>query len=276
MNRFDCWWWYDWYDLRPHFQSNKPNQTPPCSTLAAPLGWQSQQWYVIKMILDGTCDGHRVKWTICDVRWFYSVAVRTLCMPKASLCLAWIASVSVKQFQTCCVGWTFLNVILHVSTTQADFLGAAEKTNINRTLALFGHWPDRLSQVVNPVLYALAALKWIALVRSRMLAFSLVILLLRVAIMETLQRTRTEVGFLGSSFSIACISLEDGTDYEPFYVVGEHVNKASLGSVSSKPDSHRTHMVSWRSHQGLMTVSWDSANLSDWETLALYHSTGVM
>jgi hypothetical protein len=35
-------------------------------------------------------------------------------------------------------------------------------------------------------------------------------------------------------------------------------------------------MVSWRSHQGLMTVSWDSANLSDWETLALYHSTGVM
>ena len=122
----------------------------------------------------------------------------------------------------------------------------------------------------------LAASKWIALVRSRMLSFSLVILLLRVAIMETLQRTRTEVGFLGSSFSIACITLEDGTDYEPFYVVSEHVNKASLGSVSSKPDSHRTHMVSWRSHQGLMTVSWDSANLSDWETLALYHSTGVM
>lgn len=124
------------------------------------------------------------------------------------------------------------------------FLEPQKKTNINRTLALFGHWPDRLSQVVNPVLYALAALKWIALVRSRMLSFSLVILLLRVAIMETLQRTRTEVGFLGSSFSIACISLEDGTDYEPFYVVGEHVNKASLGSVSSKPDSHRTHMVS--------------------------------
>ena len=38
------WWWYDWYDLRPHFQSNKPNQTPPRSTLA-PLGWQRQQWY---------------------------------------------------------------------------------------------------------------------------------------------------------------------------------------------------------------------------------------
>ena len=35
------------------------------------------------------------------------------------------------------------------------FLEPQKKTNINRTLALFGHWPDRLSQVVNPVLYAL-------------------------------------------------------------------------------------------------------------------------
>lgn len=66
--------------------------------------------------LDGTwctCDGHWVKWTICGVRWFYSAAVRTLCMPKASHCLAWIA---LKQFQTCCVGWTLFNVILHVSS----------------------------------------------------------------------------------------------------------------------------------------------------------------
>ena len=72
--------------------------------------------------------------------------------------------------------------------------------------------------------------------------------------MKTWQRTRTEVGFLFPRlYTIDCITLEDGTDYEPFYVVGEHENKASLGPISSKPDSHRTHMLSWRSHGILQT-----------------------
>ena len=101
--------------------------------------------------------------------------------------------------------------------SQVDFLGAGDKTNINQTLSLFGHWPDRFSMVVNTVWYAIVASKWIALVGSP---------------------------FSSSSCStIDCITLEDGTDYEPFYVVGEHENKASLGPISSKPDSHRTHMV---------------------------------